>query len=188
MSLCRDLGLQATLPLSVLLLVWALCSTSHLKWELGFLAVICPPSAAYIGKQCCIKANPLQWNNDLPHWEQQWSPLRFHSSTRKVQHITTGEISNSGSRGVIDSPWVSLQQTDSHMQGWAEQMIVGRGSDCNPHLSCWLFHTLHSLSSCTLLHSNPLTYKLDVSRSVCSLSCALWNCPPPPPPPSPLVW
>lgn len=139
-ELCRDPSLQAMLHLSVLL-VWALCSTSHLKWEVGFLAVICPPLAAYIGKQCCIKANPLQWNNDLPHW----SPLLFHSSTRKVQHITTGGISDSGSRGVIDSPWVSLQQTDSHMQGWVELMNVGRGSDCNPHLSCWLFHTLHSL-------------------------------------------
>lgn len=44
--MCIDLCLQATLHLSVLL--WVLCSTSHLKWEVGFLAAICPPLAAHI--------------------------------------------------------------------------------------------------------------------------------------------
>lgn len=56
--MCQDLCLKATLHLSVLL--WVLYSTSDLKWEVGFLAAICPPLAAHIDKQCCKKANPLQ--------------------------------------------------------------------------------------------------------------------------------
>lgn len=48
-EMCRDLCLQATLHVSVLL--WVLCSTSHLKWEVAFLAAICPPLATHRDKE-----------------------------------------------------------------------------------------------------------------------------------------
>lgn len=125
--------------------------------------------------------------NDLPHHVLPGSVTSASApnSNRNPTHHLRGNF-KLHMRGIIDTSPASLQQTDSYMQGWVEELRKGRGREGGTVCKSPLLPLLTLSHSCSLppsllppsfYNSTPLNYKPTASRNACSLPCLLCNCP-----------